>query len=165
VLLALGTNDFGTNIVPATFKTNMQTDVASIRAQAPGVPIVVVGMYERVGSFTYAWTDYHTAMREIVAADSNIVMVDLSRRLPKGGTTNPLGFITADGVHPAAMGHQIMADFISGTILDGVRGGVTLDGIVDVNGNFILAKPKALVLQRLSGPGTTAGYSSAPPTS
>jgi hypothetical protein len=111
-------------------------------------------MFERVGTFTYPWQDYITALRELTAADSAAVMVDLNRRLPKGSTTDPLGFITSDGVHPSAKGHQIMADFISGTVLDGVRGGVTLDGIVDVNGNLILANTKSLTMQRTVGTGS-----------
>jgi lysophospholipase L1-like esterase len=153
VVLALGTNDHGTNVAPATYKTNMQTIIATIRAQASGVPIVLVGMFERAGAFTYQWSAYLTALREIAAADSSIVMVDLTRRMAKGSTTDPYGFITSDGVHPSAKGHQIMADFISGTVLDGVRGGVTLDGIVDATGNIILANTKALTLQKTVGTG------------
>ena len=147
-VVALGVNDFGTNVDPATYKTNVQTVITSIRAKSAGVPILLVGMYERVGSFTYTWQQYLDKLAEIAVSDSNTVVIDMTRRLPKGTTTDALGLVGADGVHPTDKGHLTIADQVSATLLDGLRGGVTLDGIVDANGNVYVGNTKGLILQR-----------------
>lgn len=64
MLIALGYNDMGTNMVPATFKTNMQTVIAKLRELKLHTPVVIVADPARPrGAFTYFWSDYQCRRR------------------------------------------------------------------------------------------------------
>lgn len=70
MLLALGYNDMRTNMLPATFKANIQTVTSKIRESRPRTPIIILANPARPqGAFTYPWSDYLTAMQEIADAE------------------------------------------------------------------------------------------------
>jgi lysophospholipase L1-like esterase len=113
-LLNIGVNDFSNGLTPAQWKTNVLKLINDLRAPlAVGIrPPVVISMYfERSdqANIVAPWQDFITAALEIEAADTEVVVLDHTLKMPKVGTINATGLFV-DNVHPSDRGHQMLAD-------------------------------------------------------
>lgn len=114
VVLNLGTNDMGANVAPTDYKLNMEAIIAAVEAGCTLPPtIVLVAEATRTqGGFTYPWSAYVTAMRELVAAaPTRRTLLDLSVRMPPLAD-NTLG-LYADSLHEGNKGHSLKADYMA----------------------------------------------------
>ncbi len=117
-MIALGINDFLTDVPPATFATNMQTIIDGLRVGVPDLPIVIVAMWTPDDTAAYPWSDYVDEMYDL-ASDNDGQIVDFTVDWPQPGT--PAGDASgyyADLVHPTALGHQATAARILGEVFD-----------------------------------------------
>lgn len=107
VTIALGAND-AVSQSAATYKANMQTLIANVRAAITTAPsIVLVAMGARSDTLNEPWANYVQAMKDIAAADSAIDVLDLTTILPAVSGA-PAGWY-ADTVHPSNKGHNEIA--------------------------------------------------------
>ncbi|WP_418346222.1 SGNH/GDSL hydrolase family protein [Rhodococcus pyridinivorans] len=115
VIVSFGLNEQGGGVEPSVMKTNLQTIISRVKAGATVAPsIILLGKWDRSGSYTYPWADYVAAMREIDAADAGVTFVDMSTRIPKAGSTlaNSLSLF-ADASHASERGQAMEADLLS----------------------------------------------------
>jgi hypothetical protein len=116
VVVGIGTNDYGNQVNPATYKTNMQTVLAAVRSACtlpPTVVIVADSARAGVASPTYQWPEYVAKLRELVAeAPTTTTLMDLSLRMPPL-TDNSLN-LYADSLHENDRGHALRADVVAG---------------------------------------------------
>ncbi|MGX4711096.1 SGNH/GDSL hydrolase family protein [Rhodococcus ruber] len=115
VLISFGLNEQGGGIDPAVMKTNLQTIISRVKAGATVAPsIVLLGKWDRSGTYTYPWADYLAVMREIDAADTGVTFVDMSTRIPRAGSTlaNSLSLF-ADATHASERGQAMEADLLA----------------------------------------------------
>lgn len=118
VIVGLGVNDTQT-VSAATYKANIETLIANIRAQTTTDPaIALLAMYQHgaAGGFPFDdWSDYVTALDDLASANDSgeIMVIDLTG--PFGGysgVTTALGGLHPDRVHPTNAGHSLIADTI-----------------------------------------------------
>lgn len=117
VIVSIGTNDWsgGTNTA-AQVKTNLQSIITNVRAQCTVPPsIILAPQYERKASGTPVdtWANYVAAMRSLAAADGDIAVFDMYRRLGTINTTgtNTLSLLNGtDLTHATDKGNQMIAD-------------------------------------------------------
>lgn len=109
VLVGLGPNDMIQGLSSTGYKANMVALISQIRAAAPLAAIVIHAAYT-LASPDYAepWQAYLSKLREIVAADSGVHLIDMSVLLPPA-TLGSYGLIAADGVHLSDAGHDLYA--------------------------------------------------------
>lgn len=121
VISDLGVNDYVTSIgnkTSAQFKTDMLSLITHIRAAGMTCPIILAANYKvDYSGFTYVepWANYVAKMKEIADADSTVVLVDHNARMPSS-SSNSLGIIGGDQIHPTAKGYGLMADTLVATI-------------------------------------------------
>lgn len=114
VVMTLGANDYATNVAPATYKANMLTTIAKIRAGGVSPSFLLMGIYLRGGTYTYPWADYQTAMREVADADLDISYIDLEARMP-AVTGDTLG-LYSDTVHLSDKGNGLVAGIVEAQV-------------------------------------------------
>jgi lysophospholipase L1-like esterase len=121
VILALGTNDYGTGITPTAYKTNMQEIIQWLEMNTgPFTSILLLHKYRRldVGSPTYSIDLYKQAMREISANFPDIDFLDISQHFPATSDGDFYNLIDdADNVHPTTNGHSFIADLVADHLL------------------------------------------------
>lgn len=115
VTIELGLNDYQNGIAPATFQTNIQTLISNIKGLVTNwtPSFVILIPYQRgdVGSPTYPWAQYVTALTNVAAADAtNVTTVDFSTRIPSPvvGNSYARGLVNQDGVHPTRSGAKLL---------------------------------------------------------
>jgi lysophospholipase L1-like esterase len=120
VIIELGGNDMFQSRVPADFKASMVNIISQVRTAKPSVAILVLMMYEIVGSYAYPWSDYAGKARELVAGDTGLALLDLGAYLPTTATTNSPYGLLYDGLHPSDVGHDVIArriaDYLTGPV-------------------------------------------------
>lgn len=102
VLHDLGANDAFGALTPAQVKTALVAFIAVLRSGGITCPIVLSAMFDPTGggAVTPNWAAYATIMREIADADSTVVFVDHSVRMPSTAVTDTLAlYSTVDHVH------------------------------------------------------------------
>lgn len=120
VVHMVGANDFGNGITPAAYKTNLLSQLTSLRSSISGKCVhILVHSHERYDSAAVAakvapWGDFLTKLREIEAASTDVVVVDLSATYNLLGvpSTDPYDLIESDNIHPSAKGHVLIADML-----------------------------------------------------
>lgn len=124
IISDLGVNDFVTSIgnkTSAQFKTDMLSLISNLRTVGITCPIVLAANYKvDYSGFSYVepWANYVAKMKEIADADSTVVLVDHSARMPSSTAgTGSIGTIGADQIHPTAKGYGMMADTLAAAIL------------------------------------------------
>ncbi|MDB5696677.1 MAG: hypothetical protein JWN21_2220, partial [Sphingomonas bacterium] len=127
VTIALGTNDYQAQTPIATFRANLTSIIASIRAQAANASVALI-MYSRRGDVAVqpiGWRAYVDAAYAVADADvglagaSGVAVIDLSGRLPDAattGTVDPLGLYSADRVHLTGKGHATVGEMVAGAL-------------------------------------------------
>ena len=114
VTLMLGTNDYSAGVAKATFKSQMTTLIANIRAVITTPPsfLLMAAYQAHIPSITVPWSDYVDALSEIAVADGDITFFS---HVPSfGGYIDPPGggLIDADRVHASDSGNQLISDNI-----------------------------------------------------
>lgn len=116
VVIQVGSNDYAGNIAPATFKANLETQLAGLRTEI-GAPclFVLVHQYKRgdVTSPTYEWSMYGDMLRDIADAATDCVFVNTQPYFDQVGVPSPDPFtLITDTVHPTDAGHAMIAEII-----------------------------------------------------
>lgn len=117
VMQDFGLNDGWTgngNKTAAQFKTSLLALIAQLRAGSITCPIVLAADYDMSDVLTLVnpWSQYVTAMREIAAADSTIVFLDHSVRMPAHNAAATYGLYNGGDIHgnPNGAAYLYMAE-------------------------------------------------------
>lgn len=113
VAIMLGSNDWSTNMNPATFKANLQSMIASARSKltASNPDILLINSYKRFGvTPTYQYELYGKQMSDLADADNGIYYVSLADLYPDANdaTGDPEDLFHTDGIHQNDAGHALM---------------------------------------------------------
>lgn len=120
VTLMMGINDYSDlnphHNSPTAFKANLATIIANIRAQCTVTPsILLIASYQaKVPTHTYLWSDYVTAMADLVTSDGNLAYLDLVSAF--GGYVDPTAgdpLLDGDLVHPNDTGYALIASMVA----------------------------------------------------
>lgn len=115
VVIAVGSNDYGTGVTPAAYKTNLRSALQHITTSSPGVVLVLVHQQARldVTSPPNPWSSFGTALSEI-AVEFNAIFVDmdLATRAGRLSSANTWGFVGNDGIHMDTVGQRFFADLL-----------------------------------------------------
>jgi lysophospholipase L1-like esterase len=112
VIINLGANDMIQGLTSASFKTNLQNLITQVQASSPTPSVLLTVAYEiGTGSYAEPWQNYANKIREIVAADATLNMLDFSALLPKASETS-YGLISNDGIHLNDVGHDVLARLV-----------------------------------------------------
>jgi lysophospholipase L1-like esterase len=116
VVLGLTTNDYGSQVAPATHLANLQSLITKIKAKTTIAPsIVLLGMFKR-GTVTESVAPYQSYIDNlytIAASDSSCTVLDMTKRM-QAATDNSLGLYLPDGIHINNKGHAMMGDIVAG---------------------------------------------------
>lgn len=114
VMVAIGTNDYGGNIDPESYRTSMTALLNAIVAGCTLPPtIVIVIDPPRGGTFTYPWASYVQVMRDLQAVDpAHRTILDLNARMP-ALSDNTYSLYRTDTIHEADRGHAFRADVLA----------------------------------------------------
>lgn len=118
VTLFYGVNDYRNNVAPATFRSNLQTGIGTIRAARPNASIAIIAAYEPIhpGTPIAGWANYVSAMKGAARAN-DCLFVDLADTFGPGIPTAADGLVNADQVHPDDPGHRAIADQLLAAII------------------------------------------------
>jgi lysophospholipase L1-like esterase len=117
VMIELGANDYQNTgpITAAAFKANIQSIIATVRANATRPPsIILAPVWTWTPGVTPVeaggWAAFVAAMYSIAAADDDICVFDLQQRFHLK-TVNDLGrdLLSADNTHPSNAGYWLFA--------------------------------------------------------
>jgi len=116
IVIQVGANDYGSNVNPSTYKTNMTNQLASLRS-AINAPCLFVLMHQyRRGDTTpnYSWTAYATALNEIADASSDAIFVNIEPFFAAAGVPAPdlFNLLGSDNLHSTDAGHAMIADVL-----------------------------------------------------
>ena len=119
-IVGIGLNDYKVGTAPATFKTQVETIIARIRAANPSCSILLHNSFLRpdVPSPAYPWQAYLDVFAQIADADSGIALVDLDAYM-KGYSLVPAALRNlwiSDGIHPSPAGYGVMAQRILASV-------------------------------------------------
>lgn len=107
-VIELGLNDFLTSVSPATFQSNIQSIIATVKSVTAGkVPSFVLMAPCDIAGGAWPWSQYVDAMWAVAAADADVCVYDGRSRMGPTGAT-PL--FAADALHPSNRGHAFLAD-------------------------------------------------------
>ena len=128
VWIVIGANDYSNAYAPATFRANVQTRLAEMRAvmKKPTV-FVLVHSWKRedVTSPVAAWEDYGAVLREIAAnAPDDVAFINAQTAFELAGsfTDDPYAMFTFDLVHGTDRAHGLLAEeMVRGVIPTGTR--------------------------------------------
>ena len=132
IVIELGTNDQGANMVPSTFQANLTSMLAMIR-NAPanvGIPVIFLMATKIQATATYPMSAYVSAAQAVattdIAAGNTTAVFDLSLRFPlaQGSAfvsgTDPAGLFSAtDHLHLTNKGASMWADVIANGLMLG----------------------------------------------
>lgn len=106
-VIELGANDGLRGIPPATSRTNLQTMIDRIRARYPHVIVVLAGMQLPTNMGPEHTRQFAAMYPELARTNHATLIPFLLDRV--GGVTS---LNQADGMHPTAEGHQIVAETV-----------------------------------------------------
>lgn len=110
-VIELGGNDGLRGIPPETSRANLQTMIERIRAKHPRVTLVLAGM-QMPTNMGPDYTRRFAAMYPELAEKNRTALIPFLLE-GVGGVAN---LNQADGIHPTAAGHQILADTVWRTL-------------------------------------------------
>lgn len=119
VLMILGANDYGAQTPIATYKTELQNRINTMKGWAKVPSILIVGTFRRLDTATtgITWAQYLTAMREVAAANPGVVTYrEISDLWPQSQTADVFDVIDTDGVHMTNAGHLMYHDQVADMI-------------------------------------------------
>lgn len=122
VVHTIGSNDYGSNINPATYKASILSAISRIDALAAGpVAHLLVHSYERydVTPRTYPWSQYRDALMAIsLERPEKVAFLDLSATFRGLGvpSSDPLGLMQSDKLHMNDYGHALYADLMASAL-------------------------------------------------
>jgi lysophospholipase L1-like esterase len=123
----IGSNDYGTNVNPATYKTNVQTVIDDIDAEVTGPVLhILINAYQRTDvTGSYAFALYGEKLAEIAAANDNVTYVDLNPSYIARGWpgADPDNLIDTDNLHQTDAGHAFMARLLFDALVGGPETG------------------------------------------
>lgn len=116
IVIQVGSNDYAANVNPATYKTNMTNQLASLRT-AINTPCLFVLMHQyRRGDVTptYQWGAYANALSEIADASADAIFVNTEPYFTAAGVPTPDAFnlLGSDNIHSTDAGHAMIADVL-----------------------------------------------------
>lgn len=110
-VLELGGNDGLRGIAPASSRSNLQAMITRIRERYPNVKLVLAGM-QMPANMGVDYTRPFAAMYPDLARENHLTLIPFLLE-GVGGVAN---LNQADGIHPTAAGHKIVADTIWRTL-------------------------------------------------
>jgi lysophospholipase L1-like esterase len=123
VVIEFWSNDQTSNVTAATFQSNIQTLISTIKAgcttagaHSPSFLLVAVANNSNDTGATVKRSAYIAAMQAVAAADpSNVVFFDLAGRVPAANASDNLG-LYYDGIHWNNAGAAFVADALADII-------------------------------------------------
>ena len=112
LVIELGGNDGLRGIPPATTRSNLEQMIGRIQQQHPDVKVVLTGMQISTNMGPDFARDFAAIYPELARATGVVLVPFLLDRVGGVPTLNQ-----ADGIHPTAEGHQIVADTVWRTLL------------------------------------------------
>jgi len=112
LVIELGGNDGLRGISPATTRSNLEQMIGRIQQQHPDVKVVLTGMQISTNMGPDFARDFAAIYPEVARATGVVLVPFLLDRVGGVPTLNQ-----ADGIHPTAEGHQIVADTVWRTLL------------------------------------------------
>ena len=116
-VIDLGINDMGTNVLPATFQTNLTAIVT--KAQTYGSVLLVVPHERTDATFTYPWSQYVAAIQAVATAKA-VPVLNVGTLL--GGTIASAAggaYDSGDHIHMNTLGYYLKARAIVRAITSG----------------------------------------------
>lgn len=117
IVCYLGANDYGNNVVPATFQANLEAIVDKYRAaQTKPCAFLMVSHFARydVTTPTYPWSAYQAAMQAVTQSRSYVDYLDLAPLFPASQAADTDDdLVDTTGVHLTFMGHSVAAQAIA----------------------------------------------------
>ncbi|MGW9310528.1 SGNH/GDSL hydrolase family protein [Saccharomonospora azurea] len=111
VIVALGANEFASDLAPTEFDEHYRGLVAELQRASPRSAVLLLVPPEMgarlVPDPVYSW-DAYTAVIETVAAEKGAELLDLGQYLPPGGTPEAEGLYLADAAHLTEAGHRVV---------------------------------------------------------
>lgn len=139
LIVYLGTNDYGTNVAPATFQANISTIIDKYRAVlAKPPPVLLVAHWPRYDTLTptYPWSQYVAALRAVAASKTEsfegrtvpyVDVLDLTDYFPTTAAldTASTGLVVPSptsgwGVHPTDRGHSWIAELLANKLTQSI---------------------------------------------
>lgn len=124
ITINVGINDYKQNRGAAAYTTDLNTIIASLRANltapaATSILLIKASQPTHPSTPTEPWANYVAADYAIAAADtggpggaSGIAVLELGTRMPTPTTDNTLALYNADLTHPTAKGNAFIADVL-----------------------------------------------------
>lgn len=122
ILIALGANELGAKVPPATYRANLAELVAYLRAYTtPDADIVIVIEPQRhdhdndTNPAIYPWAQYVNQVYALARGDGAVGVCDLSARFGTHAYAAGIDLLDAnDKVHPSDLGHAVWANALAG---------------------------------------------------
>lgn len=115
-IIGFGTNDYSLNVVPSTFKANIEATIAALRVDGFNGSVLLLGTYMAQGRVPTTWQAYLDALAAIAAADADVEFLNLRDYMPDIPTPHDApesrGFY-ADALHPSNAGHARIAEVLA----------------------------------------------------
>lgn len=126
LVLALGGNDGLRGIDPSSTRGNLQEIINRARTANPSLKVILAGMEAPPNMGVNYTTVFRKVFREVAEANGITLLPFLLEGVAAVPELN-----LADGIHPNAAGHRIVADHVwkvLGPILESMRGGDEITG-------------------------------------
>lgn len=109
----VGSNDYGSRVAVATYKTRLRNWLDQVIAAAPGAAHMLIHQQPRndIGNPVAPWHAYGDAMREVADLYPNVAFLDASAYFPAEGAMP--GHIMTEAVHMNTAGHKVLADVVA----------------------------------------------------
>lgn len=115
-IMIFGANDFGGQVPIATYKTELQNRVNTMKAWAKVPSILMVATYKRLDQANPAitWDQYRQATREVAEANPGVCAFrDITDLWPASQAADVFDVIDTDDVHMTDAGHKLNLSQIS----------------------------------------------------
>jgi lysophospholipase L1-like esterase len=121
VIIELSTNDYYLGKPVATLTANVQSMIASIKANMSNgttPSFLLVNVWDRPqggGTIVDTWANYKAGYAAVAASDANVALIDLSLRVNPGTASASGGLLDpTDMVHPVDLGHAFIGPTLVG---------------------------------------------------
>lgn len=114
----IGSNDYQSQMAPATYQSNIQSVINDARTRVPGVQHLLVHSYPRLdvtGNPTYKWEDYGARLDALAAANSDVQTINVQDLYAAQGvylnSTDPNDLVyDGDNIHSTNAGYKFLAE-------------------------------------------------------